>query len=214
MTRKETLIYFCLGAINVISGLANIEWLNHLSKPLLTLSLAYFYFHKQKSNLALTDSVMLVALVLSCLGDCFLMFDSQTTPYFMFGLGSFLLAHVCYIFVFSRQSKFSATKIAPFVIYAGFILSFLFGKISSELKMPVLAYMSIITLMGIMAVSRQTIKSYQTVLLGAIMFIVSDSLIGINKFAVPIPFASVWIMITYILAQYLIVEGVLVEKKS
>jgi uncharacterized membrane protein YhhN len=54
-------------------------------------------------------------------------------------------------------------------------------------------------------------KSYFTVLAGAILFVFSDSLIAINKFAVGIPKSGIWIMTTYILAQYLIMSGLLTQ---
>jgi uncharacterized membrane protein YhhN len=69
--------------------------------------------------------------------------------------------------------------------------------------------------MGIKAMERQTnSKSYLFVLIGAMTFIASDSLIAINKFAFKIPLSDVWIMATYIIAQYLIVEGILLGRKK
>jgi len=38
---------------------------------------------------------------------------------------------------------------------------------------------------------------------------ISDSLLAINKFMQPLPLSGLAIMLTYLLAQYLIVEGVL-----
>jgi uncharacterized membrane protein YhhN len=69
--------------------------------------------------------------------------------------------------------------------------------------------------MGIKAIERQTThKSYSFVLIGAILFIISDSLIAINKFAYSIPLSGLWVMATYIAAQYLIVEGVLLGRNT
>jgi uncharacterized membrane protein YhhN len=69
--------------------------------------------------------------------------------------------------------------------------------------------------MGITAAERHTnIKSYGFVLIGAILFIISDSLIAINKFAFSIPLSDLWVMSTYIAAQYLIVQGVLLERNK
>jgi alkylglycerol monooxygenase len=41
---------------------------------------------------------------------------------------------------------------------------------------------------------------------GACVFMVSDSLIAINKFVTPVPLASLWILVTYYAAQMLIVH--------
>ena len=77
------------------------------------------------------------------------------------------------------------------------------------MQIPVVAYCIIITMMGIMAGSRQTITkfSYGLVLMGAILFIISDALIAFDKFYSPIAMPSLFVMSTYGIAQLLIVLG-------
>ncbi len=215
MTRKETLFYFALGLLNIIAGIIGNEWLNYLTKPLLMISLGVFYFLKTKRNLTLHDKIMLVALLFSCFGDTFLMFQGQNPNFFLFGLGSFLLAQIAYCFVFSKGGKRNLLKRTPFVIYAAALFFFLKPRIPNDFLLPIIVYTLAITWMGNQAVERQTNdKSYQYVLIGAIFFIISDSIIATNKFAFDIPLAGVWIMITYIIAQYLIVEGVLLGRRN
>jgi uncharacterized membrane protein YhhN len=89
----------------------------------------------------------------------------------------------------------------------------LLNKIPKGFIMPIIAYATAIMLMGITAAERQSNKkSYRFVLIGAILFIISDSLIAINKFAFSIPLSGLWVMATYIAAQYLILEGVLLGR--
>ena len=52
-------------------------------------------------------------------------------------------------------------------------------------------------------------KSFKLILVGAILFTMSDSLLALNKFLQPIPLAGVWIMASYAAAQYYITKGVL-----
>jgi uncharacterized membrane protein YhhN len=215
MTRKETIFYFILGAINIASGIANIDWLNYITKPLLMISLGIFYFQKTKANLTLQDKIMLAALVFSCFGDTFLMFQAKNPHFFLFGLGSFLLAQIAYCFIFSKNGKRDLFKRIPFVLYSASLFYFLKPSIPNDFLFPIIVYTLAITWMGNQAVERQANpKSYQFVLLGAITFIVSDSLIAINKFAFSIPMAGLWIMATYIVAQYLIIEGILEGRKK
>ncbi len=215
MTRKETLIYFILGAVNITAGVADIDWLNHLTKPLLMISLGVFYFLKTKENLSSQDKIMLAALLFSCFGDTFLMFQAQNPNFFLFGLGSFLLAQLSYAFIFHKESKAQYLKRIPFLLYSVLLFNYLMSDISRDFRIPVGLYTLAITLMGIKAMERQTSsKSYLFVLIGAITFIASDSLIAINKFAFKIPLSDVWIMATYIIAQYLIVEGILLGRKK
>ena len=83
-------------------------------------------------------------------------------------------------------------------------------NISKSLLIPIVIYMITITIMVISASERNTnTESYRLVLMGAILFLLSDSLIAIDKFVVPIPFQTFLIMGTYILAQYLVSVGFL-----
>ncbi|WP_435356498.1 lysoplasmalogenase [Emticicia sp. SJ17W-69] len=215
MSRKETLAYFILGAVNIIAGVTNIDWLNYLTKPLLMITLGVLYFQKTKNNLTSQDKIMLAALLFSCFGDTFLMFQGQNPNFFLFGLGSFLLAQISYTTIFRKSRKTAYLKSVPFAIYTVGLLFILWDKIPAAFLGAIILYSFAILMMGIGAVERQSnAKSYQYVLIGAITFIASDSLIAINKFAFKISLSDVWIMATYIIAQYLIVEGVLLGRKK
>jgi len=81
-----------------------------------------------------------------------------------------------------------------------------------EMKMPVVVYSMTITGMALAALHRYqktTAKSFWMVMGGALIFMLSDSMIAINKFLEPIPSANVLIMLTYIAAQYLIISGLI-----
>lgn len=213
MTRNETIFYFALGIINIASGVLDIEWLNYVSKPLLMISLFFFYFQKVKQNINTSDKTMLVSLIFSCLGDTFLMFQGKNPQFFLLGLGSFLVAQLAYSGVFKPLGITNYNKRYPFIIYGFVFIVFLLDRILKGFMMPIVAYATAIMWMGITAAERQTNpKSYRFVLIGAILFIISDSLIAINKFAFSIPLSGLWVMATYIAAQYLIVEGVLLGK--
>lgn len=152
-----------------------------------------------------TDKAYFLALFFSFLGDVFLMFDSWFIP----GLVSFLLAHVSYIFLFRNEYRFSFIAILLFVWVTSGFLVFLYPRIPGDLRIPVVVYCTVITLMGIYAASRNTPSkaSYRYILAGAVLFIISDSLIAVNKFHTDIPKDALYIMSTYGAAQYLILEG-------
>jgi len=215
MTRNETTFYFVLGIINISSSMLNIEWLNYVSKPLLMISLFFFYFKKVKQNISTPDKIMLVSLIFSCLGDTFLMFQSKNPQFFLLGLGSFLVAQVAYSGVFKPSGTTNYNKRFPFIIYGLLFVLLLSNKITKGFMIPISAYATAIMWMGITAVERQAnLKSYRFILIGAILFIISDSLIAINKFAFSIPLSGLWVMATYIAAQYLIVQGVLLGRNT
>ena len=215
MNRNQTVIFFTLSLLNIISGIIENEWLGYLTKPLLMITLGFFYFQHVQSNLNKRDKIVLFALFFSCLGDTFLMFQKQNQLFFLLGLGSFLLAQVCYVLLFQQEGESRHFRWLPFISYSCLLLFFLLNKPPSDFKIPIIIYSVVITLMGIRASERKVSdKSYQLVLIGAILFILSDSLIALSKLVVNIPLSGLWIMAPYVVAQYLIIQGLLVSRRG
>lgn len=157
---------------------------------------------------------MVVALLFSLGGDVLLLFTNHNNNFFIFGLISFLIAHIAYIVLFSKQRNQKLAVWKPFttiLIYAiGFFL--LLKNSLADMLLPVAVYMLVITLMAVFAFTRKgnVLKSsFIWVFSGALFFMLSDSLIALNKFYTQIPNSAIWIMSTYALAQFLIVMGVL-----
>jgi uncharacterized membrane protein YhhN len=78
------------------------------------------------------------------------------------------------------------------------------------LKVAVAAYVSVIALMAAQAIGRATVQrdaASTAVAIGACVFMLSDSLIAINRFVQPLPLASLWVLSTYYLAQILIARN-------
>jgi len=166
---------------------------------------------------------LLIGTVFALLGDVFLMI--REVDLFGPGLGAFLLMQVCYIGAFRQEiragkQRISERRIAliliPFVAYAGGFLIYLNGPFhrtagTAGLWGPVIVYVVCLCSMAVMASLRRGAVSpgnYWQVLVGAVLFVLSDSAIAVNKFALPFFGASVAVMATYVAAQYLIVTGV------
>ncbi|HMZ90554.1 MAG TPA: lysoplasmalogenase, partial [Chitinophagales bacterium] len=80
---------------------------------------------------------------------------------------------------------------------------------------PVVIYSMVITAMLMQSLRRWSKTdnySFWFVAIGATFFIASDSMIAIDSFYSPINFAPLLIMITYIIAQYMLVTGLLLHK--
>jgi uncharacterized membrane protein YhhN len=215
-TKKILLFIFLVVAViellSKIFGWESIGSVQITVKPLLMPSLAAYFLYsvRQKNKLAF---LIIIALLFSWIGDVMLMFEEINPVYFMLGLVSFLLAHIAYIFVFNKSSQNFKPKI--FTYSTGFLL-ILFGVLMlllmwtglGNLKLPVTVYTSVIMLMGISALFRKA-DGASLVLIGAILFISSDSLLALNKFYKGFEVADFWVMLTYILAQYFIVTGMI-----
>lgn len=150
------------------------------------------------------------AVFFSGCGDVIL--DLNFKGAFIAGLASFLTAHVCYVIVFALhlefQKKLLLVSLAG-IAFPAAMAAFLWPHLG-ELKLPVAVYVTAIASMFLTSVNRSNINS--SVISGAMFFVISDSVLALNKFYAPIPAARYAIMATYYLAQYLIVTGLVDEQ--
>jgi uncharacterized membrane protein YhhN len=214
--KKFAILFFCLSSAGVLlSGFIDAAWLQPICKPLIMASLLLYYL--LSSNQETRSKALILAIIFSLAGDVLLL----KKEYFIPGLIAFLLAHLLYIFAY-RQHKHEPTdnallglqrvRLAFPVILAGTGLVVVLFPVLGDLKIPVIIYATVIAIMTITALFRfghTAAASFWMVFIGACLFMLSDSILAINKFLHPIDLANFWIMITYSAAQYLIVSGLL-----
>ena len=218
MNNKTILYLFFIDALlHIIAVITEFETLNYLTKPLLMVLLGLYLYQSTPKNTF--TKLMLFGVLFSIGGDTALMFQEYPN-FFIVGLVSFLIAHIFYIIGMYRFSNFKSGLLfekpwlgLPLIIY-GCSLVYLLWAGLGEMRIPVIVYSSVIMLMGLSAVNmfgRIHERVARLLLIGALLFILSDSVIAINKFGIggfEIPFPSLIIMITYITGQYLIVKSV------
>lgn len=143
-----------------------------------------------------------VALVLSLIGDVFLMLPRDA---FVPGLASFLLAHLAYIGGLRLESD--GFEPAAFVVIgmAVAIARPVLVSVERSLFLPVFLYMVVITAMAVCAVN----TGDSGAIVGAVVFMMSDSLIAWNRFVSPLRHARVAIMSTYHVAQAALILSLL-----
>lgn len=173
-----------------------------------------------RSSLGQVFNLLLSALFFSWLGDLLLLGSEKDALYFIAGLASFLLAHVFYIVIFlrakARDHNIVILRKHPLIGLAILALPVLMlrqvGPNLDDLFVPVVIYTLVITAMTLAAVARYNktnFSSFWLVTTGAFVFMLSDSLIALNRFNVEIAYASAYIMVTYIAAQLVIVLGLI-----
>jgi len=161
---------------------------------------------------------MLVAFMYSLLGDILLMGQGISEIFFIGGLTAFFIVQLGYIIYFHRSaaSTVRPNTNATILKLHGFVILFAIGLYSlmlpnlGLLAIPVLLYLIIVALMGVVALGRYervNFNAFFYTIIGAFAFILSDSIIGYNKFIDEIPFASTFIMLFYCIAQYMILKG-------
>lgn len=181
-------------------------------KPLTMVTAIVFVAARAQSTRARGrfDALLLGALVFSLGGDVFLMLPGN---YFIPGLASFLVAHVFYIALFRQGQAWFPSKTAVLAVLAvgAAMYGIVWGGLNDPvLKLAVAAYVVVISLMASQAIGRAAVLGdppSARVALGACIFMVSDSLIAINKFVSPVELSSLWILATYYAAQMLIVHN-------
>ena len=146
-----------------------------------------------------------IGMLFSGCGDILLEIDG--VGLFVYGLGSFLVAHLFYIAAFIRQPAIIRSRL-PILLGIG-VFGVVMGTVLfprlGDMLIPVAAYLFIILGMGVAAVLGTA--NHKLVIMGALLFILSDSLIAINRFMTPVPLAGYLIMTTYYLAQFFITFG-------
>ena len=184
-------------------------WSSFLFKPLTTMLVIAYAWHRG-GDVPRQRRFILAGLVLSLAGDVFLLWPKAG---FLPGLASFLLAHLMYIAAFCIPARF-ATRPVPFAVYglaAAGILSQLWNGIPAALRVPVIAYVACLAAMAAQAAawwrSDATNDHARWAAVGGVLFMSSDTLLTSNKFAAPLPRASLWILVTYWAAQWCIANA-------
>ncbi|MDY8134728.1 lysoplasmalogenase [Aquimarina sp. 2201CG5-10] len=188
-----------------------------ITKPSVVGALIVFFLRYSRVLPKRTTLLMLLALVFSLSGDVLLLFTEQSHLFFIMGLLSFLIAHVMYVLVFLKKRNKTQKPglfLAITLLY-GLSLFYVLYPGLDQMLIPVIVYMVVILLMANTAFLRKGLvqkSSYNYVLVGALFFMLSDSLLALNMFYQPIMLSNIMIMTTYAIAQLLIVYGVLKQE--
>ena len=191
------------------SALGMTEW-HYLFKPLTMLLALVLVVQQFRARTLATRPAWLLgaALCASLAGDVFLMLPGN---WFIPGLASFLVAHLFYIGLFRMGQAWFPSRLglaAPLGVGALMLIWVWSGLPDPALKVAVSAYVLVIGLMAAQAIGRATqLRGSAAVMVavGACVFVLSDSLIAVNRFVSPVPLAPLWILASYYAAQVLIV---------
>lgn len=188
--------------------------LQMIFKPLIIPALIGYLASQVKSLTTGITKWVLLALLFSLLGDILLLFVSKDEIFFLLGLASFLIAHIFYIVFFQRVWVREKISVKPWllvmvVIYYAALIALLLPHLG-DMRIPVLVYGLVISCMLVLALHMLFLANKtagQWMMTGALLFVMSDSVLAINKFYQPFDAAGVIIMLTYGLAQLFIVKG-------
>ena len=208
------ILYFLVLAADLIAVYNGNETVRYITKPLLMPLLIVFFIFQTTGFASSLKKWIELALLFSWAGDVLLMFESMNGNFFIFGLVAFLIAHIFYILFYEnviRKESFRKNYwwFLPVIIYYVSLIYILSPHLG-DMKLPVRIYGIVISYMLIQALQTGRIKDLGAATLmigGAVLFITSDSILAINKFYESFEYAGIAIMLTYGIAQLLIVLG-------
>lgn len=195
------LVFALLAVAAFVAGASlDVRPLRLAAKPLPVLALAVLAA-VQRTPLG---RMLAVGLVFGAAGDLLL----EASPgLFLVGLGAFLVGHVLYVVAFVRdERRLRLARALPPFAFGVAMLAILWPGLG-PLRVPVTAYMLVICAMGWRAAAACIEPGRPAAWLataGAVLFLASDTTLGIRKFLAPFPGDRVVIMATYWGAQLLI----------
>ena len=182
----------------------------YLFKPLTTVLIIVATLWIFAPALGRYRDVILLGLTLSLAGDVFLMLPGNK---FLWGLASFLAAHLAYIWAFTLGVGFEVAQLvwlAPFAFFGLMVVVYLWrGLPDAALKGAVVAYVLVVVAMAWRAAVRVQspilpYASVVTAVAGACLFLASDTVLAIDRFRHPVRLAQPVVFATYWAAQLLI----------
>lgn len=211
---------------------------------LLPMLAAYYALGVANGNWTALHKFMLAGIVFSFVGDFALLLTpggpddlaiigiAKSKYYFFGGVSGFFVAHLCFIKAYLSSRATAAISLFkqvkwPFMLvvaYAVVILGVVVPEVYADpeksiVTLPIIGYTIVIASMVSIAINRYgkvSQSSYVLVLVGSLLFFLSDSLIALNFLAFnnAIPLASFWIMSTFLAAEFFIAKGMLQEQKA
>ncbi|WP_339487614.1 lysoplasmalogenase [Pseudomonas sp. EL_65y_Pfl2_R95] len=198
------ILALCGAALFIYARFADLALLSLLSKGIPVIALLLWL---RQAPAGTYSRWIRIGLLCSLAGDILLDWPGDL---FVFGLGAFLLAHLAYLRAYLSDCKrpaWAALIIA--VIVGGGMFSILASAGLGPLLIPVMCYATAIGAMLWRALARVNLPGINPngawlAAIGAILFVLSDSLIGIERFVTPFSAAPYAIIVTYWLGQWAI----------
>ena len=192
------------------------RWLHWFGKPLATALIFVLAWRARPAQSPRYRRWILAGIACSLLGDVLLMLPGDL---FVPGLVAFLCGHLCFIAAFLGDSRFGARPLLLLASlgYGAVNLVLLWDAIGTSLRVPVIVYVLVLASMGGQALVRARLfaqrgdaqaPAARLAALGALTFLLSDSLLAWDRFRGPLPLASLWVLSAYYLALWWIARSV------
>ena len=203
---KPSSLKILINSLIVISGMLSIYWnyadnfqAHAIFKGLTTVLIIAIPFLFKKGKFSRYDYVMVIGLVFCLAGDLLLL----KPEYFVFGLLSFLVAHLLFSYGFTRFGGLKKywKPLVFALVFTGIIFALVFeGLKNNGLVIPVAVYILVISFMAWQGISLYIWKKkkvFLSIAIATVLFMISDSMIAISSFRSPFELSRLLILITY-----------------
>ncbi|MEU9189123.1 lysoplasmalogenase [Streptomyces sp. NPDC048484] len=227
--RVALVLFGLVSVVDLVSLAIGHDTGHTLAKPLLMPLLAVHAYLRGGPGL------LVGALLLGWGGDVLLLLDAE--PAFVAGMASFAAGHVCYLLLFARRvgkrtrhdaarasrstaprtfrrtaprARADSLTAAAYTLALAATVTLLWPGLPAGLRAPVAVYSLLLTAMAYGATRLGPVAAA-----GGALFMLSDTLIatGVAEWPQP-PRPDLWIMLTYLAAQYLLTRVVLVDRPA
>lgn len=206
------LILFSLFILNLVAVNKRHIRFRWFVKPMIVPAIIGFYL--LNTNEANFRWVVIIALAFGLVGDIFLLIRKSAA--FLVGLVAFLAGHVLYIAIFLYLSDFPENVNLPLILIGSFLLltlipvSILLIKFAKKMSYPAILYYSLLMMMCFSACTLYgniSLLAFCLTMSGSILFVLSDTILGVRKFTSILRDNTLLVMATYFPAQLLIAIG-------
>ena len=217
MKAKEivTYLFYVVALANVLGVLFNEQLVIYAAKPLISVLLFAMYSY----SLSKLNRWYVYTLMACLVGDVLSLFDNSEIM-FVASLTAYFIAHLFLIKIILRrlfqiETKRILSNVIPFAV----LLAFLFVVIKDNLGylfIPAILYGILLSFFGTLALighDERRSKKSENMLAGAMIYIVSDIMLGIDKFYLSDPIFDILIILTYLTGMYLIYRSMILRKK-
>jgi len=221
--RVALVLFGLVSAVDLVSLAIGHDTGHTLAKPLLMPLLAVHAYLRGGPGLVVG------ALLLGWGGDVLLLFDAE--PAFLAGMASFAAGHVCYLLLFAgrvgKRARHDAVRAAQrpqahaharvdrltaaaYTLALVATVTLLWPGLPVGLRVPVAGYSLLLTAMAYGATRLGPVAAA-----GGALFMLSDTLIATGVADWPqLPRPDLWIMLTYLAAQYLLTRALLADRPA
>jgi uncharacterized membrane protein YhhN len=183
-----------------------------IAKPLA--SLGFVACALAQGALASSYGMTVLAGLCACaLGDV-LLIPRGAGKAFLAGMGSFALGHAAYALAFARLGQARTAGLIALVVMAQVAIAtlrWLGPRLPAEMRLPIRAYIVIISAMVVLAVGASAASERWMIGAGAVLFAVSDLSVARDRFVQPGFVNVLWGLPLYYLAQLLLAVSVAVQ---